>query len=188
MLTDSNSEKNSSLQGRTSFFIGVYLIIGTYAIKSMLAQFLVDDSPFMFLSPQLIEIFIIFIAFLVLFFSSLAIYFSKKRLAKKTNRSFWNTETKKEFWIYIAFFSLLFLVLYYLNTIGFINTMVPVFLFSYGLIFYFFNQLEDKNNLIILGVSFFLALLTLITPSYWSAALYLLGIAHVFYGVLKISA
>ena len=83
MEKQDNFQNNFSLKGFTSILIGAYFFIAGYLIKTILDGFLIDDNPFGMLSIEIIEVFIIVIAFFVFLFSSLALFFSGKRNAKK---------------------------------------------------------------------------------------------------------
>jgi len=180
-----NSTVNFSLQGFTSILIGGYFLMGAYAIDYILSEFLVDDSPMMLLSPQIIEILIIFIVFLVFLFSSLALYFSGKRKAKKEHYKLWNNNTKKVFWQYLGIVLAIFFTLFFLNTLNLVEYLTPVFLFLYGFLILFFKKLNNKNNYLLLGISFLFGLTSLIIPSYWNSSILILGVAHIIYGTLK---
>ncbi len=182
---NSNSTINLSLQGFTSMLIGVYFLIAAYVIELILAQFLIDDSPMMLMSPQIIEILILLVVFLTILFSSLALYFSGKRKAKKENYTFWNLSSKKLCWKYLGFIFVGCSLLFYLKSINLVAYLTPAFLFLYGFLLILFKKLDNKNNYLLIGICFLLGLTTLMIPSYWNSSLLILGVAHIIYGTLK---
>lgn len=189
MSTKSNittkSSVSFSLKGFTSIQIGVYFLFGSYLLDLILSEFLIDDSPMMLMSPQIIEILIFSILFLLFLFSSFALFFAGKRNAKKNNYKLWNVETKKSVRKYFGITFSFFGVLYFLSTAFLIDYLAPTFLFFYGVLLLFLLNLKQKNGYILIGISFFLGLLTLIIPSYWSTSFTILGVAHIIYGTLK---
>ena len=179
-----NFEVNFSLKGNASIQIGIYFLLAAYLIKLILDGFLVDDNPLGMFSPELIEYTILSIVFLTFLFSALALYFKGKRAAKKFHYTLWNSKTKKNFWLFILFFIVLFIVLYVLNSLGYINFITPTFLLLYGL-FIFLNKLKKRKDLLILSaVCILLGILCIAIPSYWYSALFILGVAHIAYGVV----
>jgi hypothetical protein len=67
--------------------------------------------------------------------------------------------------------------------LGFITYLTPTFLILYGLLLFSVKHKDRKNLLILAGLSFFLAVICFLIPTYWSASFSILGIAHVAYGV-----
>ena len=51
---------NFSLKGITSILIGIYIVIGAYALQFILDGFLTDGNPLGMMSTEIIEIFIEF--------------------------------------------------------------------------------------------------------------------------------
>lgn len=179
-----NFEVNFSLKGNASIQIGIYFMLAAYLIKLILTGFLIDDNPLGMLSPQLIEIFISGIIFLVFLFSALALYFKGKRNAKKFHYQLWNLKTKQNFWLFILFFIGVFVLLFVLNSFGYIDVLTPTFLLLYGL-FLFLNKLKKRKDLLILSfVCILLGITCIAIPSYWYSSLFMLGVAHITYGVV----
>lgn len=180
-----NFQVNFSLKGFTSVLIGAYLFITVYLIKTILKEFLTDDSPFGMLSTEIIEIFIIFLIFCGMLFTSLALFFSGKRNAKKKQCPLWNQKTKAAFRKYILFIIVAFGSLIILFNLGFVAYLTPTFLIIYAFLLFTFKNKARKNLLILAGLNVFLALICLLIPSYWFASFSILGIAHITYGIVE---
>ena len=180
-----NNEVNLILKGFTSILIGFYLFCGAYLIKSILNGFLIDDHLTGMFSAEIIEFVALGVLFLVFVFSSLAVVFAGKRVAKRHQFKLWNAKTKKTAFRYlflIAFFSSLLIIL--MNA-GLIDFITPAFLFSYGLILFLLRgDSYRKKNLILSGLAIALGCLCFFIPGYWSSAISILGIAHVAYGIM----
>jgi hypothetical protein len=180
-----NNEVNLILKGFTSILIGFYLFCGAYLIKSILNGFLIDDHLTGMFSAEIIEFVALGVLFLVFVFSSLAVVFAGKRVAKRHQFKLWNAKTKKTAFRYlflIAFFSSLLIIL--MNA-GLIDLITPAFLVSYGLILFLLRgDSYRKKNLILSGLAIALGCLCFFIPGYWSSAISILGIAHVAYGIM----
>lgn len=181
--THDNFLANFVLKGFTSILIGVYILLGSYLIKLILNGFLVDGNPMGFMSPQIIEILISTIAFLVFLFSSFALFFSGRRIARKFRFKLWNGKTKTTFIEYILFVILMFVTLFLLIKEGFIDFLTPAFLLLYGVLLIILRKTKNINLLILALISFLLAILCYVIPSYWYSALSILGIGHIVYGL-----
>lgn len=179
-----NSQIHFSLKGFTSILIGAYFLLGSYVIKTLLNGFLIDDNPASVLSVKTIEVAIIVISFLVFLFSSLAIFFSGKRNAKKSQIKLWNPKTKTALWKYIVGILFIFTTLFVLLNAGFIDYLTPIFLIFYAILLFIFKNKERENILILSGLCVLFATVCLLIPSYWYSSLSILGIAHITYGVV----
>jgi hypothetical protein len=179
-----NFEINFSLKGFTSILIGAYIFTAGFLIKTILDGFLIDDNPLEMLSAEIIEVLIIAIAFFILLFSSLALFFSGKRNAKKLEYKLWNRRTKTAFQKYVLGAVILFTSLLLLLNLGFIDYLAPTFLGIYGVLLFLFKSNDRKNLLILSGVSILLAVMCFLIPSYWYSSLSILGIAHLAYGLV----
>ncbi|WP_298780205.1 hypothetical protein [uncultured Polaribacter sp.] len=175
---------NFSLKGYSSIQIGLYLLIAAYVIKSMLDGFLIDDNPMGMMSAQIIEVLGFVVIFLTFFFSSLALFFKGRRKAKKQNYLLWNSKTKKRFWLYLLNFSILFFVLVFLSNTSYTNYITPTFLLIYGLFLSLLEKKKDKTLYVLSGVTFLLAILVFFIPNYWYSSIYILGVAHITYGIV----
>ena len=173
-----------SLKGFTAIQIGIYFLAASYLIKNMLDGFLIDDNPMGMMSAQIIEITIISILIFLFLFSSLALFFSAKRRSKKMEISLWNPASKNNIWRYLGSFLILFLLLYFLMSQGFIDLLSPIFMFFYGLILFLINQKSNKKLQIITGICALLAVICFLIPTYWYASISILGIAHITFGIV----
>lgn len=177
-------EINITVKGFTSILVGVYLFCGTYLIKSILSGFLIEDNVVGMFSAEIIEFLVVAILFLVFLFSSLALIFSGRRVAKRHQFQLWNSQTKKTAFIYFLFHLFQFILLLLLMNKGFVDEIAPAFLISYGLLLFLFKNKERKQLLVLSGLALCLAILCSFIPGYWASAISILAIAHMAYGVV----
>ena len=104
MEKHNNFQLNFSLEGYASIQIGLYFLITAFAIKNILAGFLIDDHLLGMMSAEIIEVLISIITFLMFLFSSFALFFKGRRKAKKLQYNLWNTKTTINFWKYLVNF------------------------------------------------------------------------------------
>jgi hypothetical protein len=180
-----NNEVNLILKGFTSILIGFYLFCGAYLIKGILDGFLIDDHLTGMFSAEIIEFIALGILFLVFLFSSLAVFFAGKRVAKRHQFKLWNAKTKKMFFRYLLIVSILFTSLILLMNAGLIDFITPAFLVAYGLIIFVLKGDSSRKKILVLsGLAIALGCLCFFIPNYWSSAISILGIAHVAYGIV----
>lgn len=184
MNNHDNFSVNFSLKGFTSILIGLYFLLASYIIKTMLYGFLIDDNTMGMMSAEIIEFLIISIAFFLFLFSSLALFFKGRRSAKKFHYKLWNGKTKSAFGKFILFIVIIFTTLIILMNFGQIDFITPIFLILYGLMLFFFINKTRKNLLILAGLCVFLAIICYLIPTYWYSSFVILGIAHLTYGVV----
>ncbi|WP_397447400.1 hypothetical protein [Polaribacter sp. R77954] len=184
MSKQHNFELNFSLKGNASIQIGIYFLIAAFAIKNILEGFLIDDNAFGMLSTELVEVFITIITFGTFLFSGLALYFKGKRKAKKADYQLWNAKTKKIFWLMILSFIAIFVLLLLLLNLGFVDMLTPTFLLLYGLLIFLNKNKKRKDLLVLTGICLLLAIITMLIPGYWYSSLFILGIAHITYGLV----
>ncbi|MDT7833499.1 hypothetical protein RQM59_14020 [Flavobacteriaceae bacterium S356] len=176
---------NFILKGFTSAQVGLYFLASAYLIKKTIGNFLVDDTFMMFMSVQLMEFFIAGILFLLSLFSSLAIFYSNRRKARRASQKIWNPSSKKRFWIFLThiIISLSILILLYSN--GLYNYIGPVGLILYAFLLTALSA-SNKTFYLFAFVAILLAVMNFIIPNYWYSSMLLIGVAHFAYGVVKI--
>lgn len=184
MEKHNNFQLNFSLEGYSSIQIGLYFLITAFAIKNILAGFLIDDHLLGMMSPEIIEVLISIIIILMFLFSSLALFFRGRRKARKLQHKLWNAKTKKNFWKYLVNFFLMFLLLVFLKNQGLIHYITPTFLILYGLLLLLLKTENSKNLFILSGICVLLAIICIVIPTYWYSSIYILGVAHITYGVV----
>ena len=180
-----NFEVNFSLKGITSILIGVYFFILSYSYKYILDGFLIDGHTLEMLSLQSIEIIFISLAFIFVLFSSFALLFSAKRIAKSFKTLLWNGKTKVAFLKYLLLITAIFAVLITLMSVGLIDLITPSFLMMYALFLLIFKTKTHKKILFLIGLSLLLGVYCFVIPSYWYSSFTILAIAHVTYGVVE---
>jgi len=121
---------------------------------------------------------------LMFLFSSLALFFKGRRKAKKLQYNLWNTKTTINFWKYLVNFFLMFLLLIFLKNQGLIDYLTPTFLILYGLLLLLLRTENSKNLFILTGICALLAIICFVIPTYWYSSIYILGVAHITYGVV----
>ncbi|MFY0629977.1 MAG: hypothetical protein JXR05_06315 [Flavobacteriaceae bacterium] len=137
------------------------------------------------LSIEIIEILQIGIVVLVAIFSAFALFFSAKRQARKFQYKLWNVKTKRYFWIFlIAIIAGLFVLNLVANS-GNIILLAPTFLIYYGVFLVLLNSKKKRNLYLISGISFLLAPLVYVIPTYWYSAILIIGASHIVYGLMN---
>jgi magnesium-transporting ATPase (P-type) len=178
-----NFQVNFSLKGIASIQIGIYFMVAAYLIKNILDGFLVDDNTMGMLSAEIIEVLLISITIFTFIFSSFALYFKGRRASNIFQNKLWNAKTKTAFWIYVFSFLVMLAVSIVLMRMGYIDYITPVFLILYAILLLIFKNKERKNLLVISSICLLLAVVCFLIPTYWHSSLFILGIAHVTYGV-----
>ncbi len=181
---NNNLQINFRLQGIASILIGAFIFGVSYGIRTIIADFLVDDSTAGMLSVEILELLGIAILFLLFLSASLTLFFTGKKAAKKINYQLWNKASKNALRKYLLIVSFIFggiLILFYA---GFVNYVTPFFLISYSALLFIFKNKARKNLLILCGICLLFATMCLLIPSYWYSSLTVLAIAHVTYGVV----
>jgi hypothetical protein len=136
------------------------------------------------MSAEILEVLILVIIFITLLFSSMALFFKGRRKARKLDYKLWNSKTRNNFWKYIVSFSLIFILLILLTNKGYIDYVAPTFLILYGLLLLLLKIKKSKNLFILSGVCLLLAFICILIPNYWYSSIFILGIAHITYGVV----
>ncbi|NVK53248.1 MAG: hypothetical protein HWD85_09965 [Flavobacteriaceae bacterium] len=179
----SNSFYNFKLNGRPSIFIGLYIILGSLFIKTTITGFQTDSSPFGFLTVDFFEGFIFIITLLVFFFSILAIFFGSRRYARRIGNKVWNKNSKKSLWLLLLSIFILYSILFSLLRLGQETFIISTFLMCYGFLFILFNFSKSKELYYLAMTCFMLGLLPLLYPYYGFNALFILGVAHLVFGL-----
>tara|TARA_R110001632_G_scaffold139915_3_gene255759 strand:+ start:1647 stop:2219 length:573 start_codon:yes stop_codon:yes gene_type:complete len=178
-----NSTQNFILKGFNSVQIGGYILLGSYLINSSLQDFIADDNPMGMMSIQIIETICFFIIFLVFAFSTLAIFFSSRRTARKENIKIWNKVSKQHFlnFLMIVLPGIFFLSL--IKNLG-INYLTPFFLLYLGFVLAILNSKKKKQYYLLAAISVLLAVIVYIIPTYWYSSLLIIGGSFFVYGII----
>lgn len=179
-----NFQLNFSLKGYSSIQVGLYFLLAAFSIKKILEGFLIDDNPMGMLSAEIIEILVLGIIFLTIVLSALALFFKGRRKARRQEYKLWNTKTKKNFQAFSTSFIVIFSVLIILTTQDFADYMAPTFLFLYGISLLFLKIKKSKNLFVLSGISLLLTMICILIPNYWYSSIYILGVAHITYGLV----
>lgn len=184
MEKQDNFQLNFSLKGYSSIQIGLYFLLAAFAIKKILEGFLIDGNPMSMLSPEIIEFLVLGIIFLAIVFSTLALFYKGRRKARKLEYKLWNSKTKNNFRLFCVSFTIIYFALFYLTTHDFADYMTPTFLFLYGISLLFLKIKKSKNLFVLSGISLLLTMICILVPNYWYSSVYILGIAHITYGII----
>ncbi|MFK8060596.1 MAG: hypothetical protein AB8B78_10945 [Polaribacter sp.] len=182
MNTDHNSQLNFSLLGFTSIQIGIYILIGAYVIKNLLEDF--NSRNFLNIAKENLVFVIASIVFIILLFSFLALFFKAKRNARKHQLILWNHKKTTSFCYTFSAFFIFFSFSIVAFNLGYVTYITPSFLIFYAILLFLFKNKERKDILIISGVCLLFAAVCFLIPSYWYSSLFILGVAHITYGVV----
>lgn len=178
-----NTFYNFKLRGRPSILIGLYFILGSIFIQSIIKGFYTDNSPFSFLTVNYFESFITIITLLVFLFSLLALFFSNRRYARKIGNKVWNKNSKKSFWYLLILISGIYASLFFLLQNGLEQYIISAFLILYGFLLVILNFSKGKEIYYLSMVSFSLGLLSLLYIHYGFSSIFILGISHLVLGI-----
>ena len=177
-----NNTQNFILKGFNSIQIGLYMLLGVYVINAAILGFIADSNPLGMLSIEIIESICMFMLVLVGFFSMFAVFFSSRRAARKSGMAVWNTASKKQVGLYV-FAMVLGIFLLSLAKNMAVNYATPFFLGYLGLFMALVNSQRKKIYDLLVVVSFLLAVVVFVIPTYWYSSLLILGASFFVYGI-----
>lgn len=176
---------NFSFTGLTSIFLGSHLLIAAFIIKSIIDGAKLRGEGLNHNYSSLTETYVTIIIVIAFLLFPSSIVFTENRKAKKLGYQCLNPMTKRILIRYSLTLITLFVILFFVGQQELYNYLVPCFLLIYGVIIFVFERKEYKNVLIISGVCALLSVICLIIPSYWYYSLFILGVAHLTYGISK---
>ncbi len=174
---------NFYLRGFNSVLIGLYFMTAAYVFKGMLEGFTTDGHFMLFMSAQWIEILGFGILFLLVLFSSLALFFSSRRNSRQFHYKLWNGTTKGYVWRYLVGLIVSFSMLYWITNKGYTNYIAPAFFFLYGLLLFVLKKKERNYIYKLVALTVVLAILCFVFPTYWYWSGVILGVSHIVYGI-----
>ena len=177
-----NNTQNFILKGFNSIQIGLYMLLSVYVINAAILGFIADSNPLGMLSIEIIESICMFMLVLVGFFSMFAVFFSSRRAARKSGMAVWNTASKKQVGLYV-FAMVLGIFLLSLAKNMAVNYATPFFLGYLGLFMALVNSQRKKIYDLLVVVSFLLAVVVFVIPTYWYSSLLILGASFFVYGI-----
>lgn len=180
-----NASYNFRLRKRPSIFIGIYILIGSLFIKTIIEGFSTDSSPFGFLTVNFLEGFIIIITTLVVLFSLFALFFGNRKRERNIGNKIWNTNSRKQLWLLFILIILMYVVAFYFLRNGTEHFIIPSFIITYGLTLIFLNFSKIKELYNFSMVVFLLGIFALYIPISSFIFLFALGISHIVYGMIK---
>lgn len=178
-----NTHYNFKLRKTPSILIGIYIILGSFLIQTVIEGFHTDASPFGFLTVNYFEGVVFIISLLVFLFSLLALFFGNRRHARKIGIKVWNKNSRKSFWVLILLISFVYTILIYELRIGEEQFIIPTFLMGYGFILLLVNYSKSKEVYYLTMTSFALGFLPLLYPNYGFNSLFIFGVAHFILGL-----
>ena len=179
-----NNSQNFILKGLNSIQVGLYFLLSVYILKSLLEAFLSDESFLAMMSIQIIENIGVSLVVFIFLFSSLAVFFSSRRRARKMVVKIWNSQSKKHFWTYSIFTITSIIILFFVKNLGYTAYIAPLFLLFSGGLLILLNTNKEKPYYLLAGINLLLAVLVLVIPSYWYSAILIVGISFLAYGVV----
>lgn len=179
-----NTSQNFILRGLNSIQVGLYVLLGAYLLKFFLTGFVSGELPIGMMSIEIIEVLGLSVVILVFLFSTLAIFFSGRRHARRSGYKVWNSISKKHFWTYFLLILLGVVVLKTINSFGLISYLAPTFFAYLSLILLVLNKQRKQPYYLISGINFLLAILVFLIPSYWYSALLITGVTFLVYGII----
>ncbi|TVZ56945.1 hypothetical protein OD91_2249 [Lutibacter sp. Hel_I_33_5] len=180
-----NNNVNFSLRGITSILIGIYILLAAYAIKYFGDGFLNDENPVAFMSIEILEILGVVLLIFVFIFSTLALFFSGRRNARKEGYFLWNKKTKVQRNTYLLLSFIFIIVFSFINNISDSNFITPFFLIFYAVFTTVLNTSKNKNIYLIALLCLLLAIIVFLIPTYWYSSLLILGVAHIVNGIIS---
>ena len=179
-----NTSYNFRLRKRPSIFIGVYFLLGTFLIQTIISGFVTDSSPFGFLTVNFLEGFIFIITLLVVLLSLLALFFGNRKHQRKIGNKIWNKNSRRSMWLLIFLIVLFYFVLFYLLRMGEEHFIISTFLIGYGFILIALNFSKSKSLYYLSMFSIVAGIFSLYTNGISFYLLMSLGVAHIFYSIL----
>jgi len=187
MTQNKNSQEsitqNFILKGFNSIQIGLYILIGAYLINTSLQNFITEENPMGMMSIQIIEYICLFVVFLVFVFSTLAVFFSSRRRARKESFKVWNKTSKQHFlnFLMLVLPGIFFLIK--IKSLG-INYITPFFMLYLGLLLAVLNSKRKKEHYLLAIIPILLAIIVYIIPTYWYSSLLIMGGSFFVYGMM----
>ena len=182
MKNNNSNASNFLTRGFSSIQIGLYILLSSYLIKSSLDGYVLEGYVDNKLSASQIELFIQILVILTVLFSGITMFIFGFRQSKKSNQDLWNKKSKQSAFKFIALFSVLLMLLFFLNSEEKIEFIEPVFLFGFA-IHHLIQSKLIKENLLIPGLCILLGIVCIVIPSYWYPSLLMLGIAFITLGI-----
>lgn len=179
-----NTSQNFILRGFNSIQIGIYLILFTFLFKSLFDGFLSDISMIGMVSIEIIEIAAIVFISLLISLSGFAVFFSSRRLARRSDYKLMNKRTFRQFAFYLGWTFPAFLILYVIVNGGYSMYAGVSFLLLLGTILLVLNSSKKKPLYLLAGMSIALALISYLIPTYWYSSLMIMGGAFIVYGIM----
>lgn len=179
-----NTSQNFILRGFNSIQVGLYLILFTFIFKSLFDGFLSDVSMLGMMSIEIIELMATVFIVLFIMLSGFAIFFSSRRLARKSGYKLMNKKTFRQFAFYVSTSFPAFIVLYFLASGGYSMYIGIAMLLFFGLILLGLNSQKKKPMFLLAGLSLLLAIISFLIPTYWYSSLMIMGGAFIVYGIM----
>lgn len=183
MKNKNSYDPHFSFKGFCSLFIGIIILIVSYTIQYSLEKGNLIHDILALKSKHQIQNFNILLVSIAFFLFPISVFSAEKIKNKKLGLLKIHQNTIKILFKYTLTLIALFIVLIIINQNTLFNYITPIFLVFYSCILLVFEQRKQPDLYIMVGVCLFLTLITLMIPSYWYYSLYILGIAHITYGI-----
>lgn len=188
MVKNRNLEENNSqnfiLKGFNSIQIGLYFMLGAYIVNALLLSFLSDTSPLGMMSIQIVESISFFVIIFITLLSMLAVFFSSRRLARKSSIKVWNKVSKQHFinFLLLVLPGVFFVTL--IKNLG-INYITPFFLIFLGFVLIILNSKKKTNYYLLATIPILLSVIVYIIPTYWFSSLLIVGGSFFVFGLIN---
>ena len=176
-----NTFYNFKLRKRPSLFIGSYIILCSFFIKTTLKGFTTDSSPFGFLTVNYLEDFIFLLTILAFVFSLLSLFFGNRRHCRKIGNKLWNGKSKKMVWLVVFLITLFYCISFYFLRTGEEIFIIPSFIMFYGILLMTLNFSKHKAVYLFSFCCFCFGFIPLFFDKSGFFTLYILGISHYIY-------
>ena len=178
-----SSSCNFRLTGNTSVFIGIYIIIGSFLAKDLVSN-TIASSWLSFLQKDDIKYSVAAVILLVLFLSLLTLFLKARENVNELGFILWNETSKKSVWQIIVLFGFGLIVGNKLYKTGYIDMVLPMFLFGYGILVSLLNYTKYRSLYRFSMICSALGILAFFFPNYWFVFLMLLGANHIVHGIV----
>jgi|SaaInl59LU_5_DNA_1037362.scaffolds.fasta_scaffold58270_1 hypothetical protein len=172
-----------SFRGLSSVLIGIVILIFSYGIQYAIEDGNFNDKMLVLKGKHQIRNFNILMVIIAFLLFPISIFSAEKIKSKKLGLHKIHQNIIKVLFKYTLTLCGLFIILIIISQNSFFSYITPVFLVFYSCILAVFEQKKQQDLFLIVGLCLFLSLITIMIPSYWYYSLYILGVAHITYGI-----
>ena len=175
---------NFRLTGNTSIFIGIYIILGTLLLNSLITTLSTEDTWLSFLPKESIKFYVVGVIVFILLLSLLTLYLKAKENVNELGFILWNKTSKKSVWQIVVLLVFGFILSNKLLELGYDKLIIPVFLLCYGILISMLNYTKYQSLYRFAILCSTLGIIAYFIPSYWVVILIILGVNHIIHGIV----